>query len=101
MLIVPFLSIINIKVPKKNARDTPSQKKLAIWIGFARRTKKTHRHALTQSLIGGRLQHHRHMWMAVLHGQFRDRRASKIVQVFFGMAHSSSPVPFQEEGAAR
>jgi hypothetical protein len=35
----------------------------------------------SSALMGGQLQHHRQTWMAVSHGQYRDRRASNISQV--------------------
>ena len=84
---------------EKNARDIPSQRKA--W--NLDRICETHQKntspcTYSSALIGGRLRHHRHTWMAVSHGQFRVRRASNIVQVIFGAAHSSSPPPFQERG---
>ena len=50
MLTVTFVSIINIIVPKKMQGISPPKEKLGIWVGFARRTKKTHHHALTRRL---------------------------------------------------
>ena len=35
----------------------------------------------SSAIIGGRLRHHRHAWMAVSHGQYRDRQASNISRV--------------------
>ena len=47
MLTVTFVSIINIIVPKKTQGIPSPKEKLAIWIGFARCTEKTHHHAFT------------------------------------------------------
>ena len=82
MLIVTFLSIINIIVMKKNARDTPSQRKACNLDRICEtHQKNTSPCTYSSAIIGGRLRHHRHAWMAVSHGQYRDRRASNISQV--------------------
>ena len=89
-----LLSISPRKVQKKNARDTPSQRK-ACNLDRIREThqKNTSPCAYSLALIGGRLWHHRHTWMAVSHGQYRDRRASNIVQVILvWLAHPLLPL---------
>ncbi len=81
------------KCRKKMQEIPPPKEKLATWIGFARRTKNTSPCAYSLALIGVRLWHHRHTWMAVSHGQYRDRRASNIVQVILvWLAHPLLPL---------
>jgi len=77
-----LLSIFNKIGPKKNARDTPSQRK-ACKLDRIREMhqKNTSPCTYSSALIGGRLRHHRHTWMAYRMANIGASNISQVILV--------------------